>query len=322
MPHPRGASWGGNGTNFAVFSAHATKVEVCLFDSTGNRETARIELPEYTDQIFHGYLPDVGPGTFYGLARARPVRARCGTSLQSQQAAARPLCPRPCRRADVGPCRVRLPDGNRRRPDVRRTRQRALHAEMRVVDPTFDWRGEPGRRFVPWDHTIVYETHVKGYTKRHPTVPENLRGTYAGLGTRDVIDHLEIARRHRDRAAAGPHLRQRQPSAGQGADELLGLQHASASSPPIRATPPTCRIQPARIQGDGGALPRRRARGDPGRRLQPHRRRQRARPDPVVQGHRQRQLLPPAAGPEALLHQRHRHRQHAQPVSHPRVCRW
>ena len=66
MPHPRGATWDGKGTNFSLFSAHAVKVEVCLFDGRGERETARVELPEYTDQIFHGYLPDVGPGTFYG----------------------------------------------------------------------------------------------------------------------------------------------------------------------------------------------------------------------------------------------------------------
>src|SRR6202000_2043307 len=66
LADPLGATWDGEGTNFALFSAHATKVEVCLFDRTGAKETARIELPEYTDQVFHGYLPGVGPGTFYG----------------------------------------------------------------------------------------------------------------------------------------------------------------------------------------------------------------------------------------------------------------
>src|SRR6202167_1995906 len=66
LPHPRGATWDGKGTNFAVFSAHATKVEVCLFDEDGERELERIELPEYTNQIWHGYLPEVRPGTLYG----------------------------------------------------------------------------------------------------------------------------------------------------------------------------------------------------------------------------------------------------------------
>ena len=75
LPHPRGATWDGEGTNFALFSANATKVEVCLFDGSGQKETARIELPEYTDQIFHGYLPDVGPGNLLRLSRAWTLRA-------------------------------------------------------------------------------------------------------------------------------------------------------------------------------------------------------------------------------------------------------
>ena len=67
LPNPLGATWDGRGTNFALFSANATKVEVCLFDEAGDKEISRTELPEYTDQIFHGYLPDIGPGTFYGF---------------------------------------------------------------------------------------------------------------------------------------------------------------------------------------------------------------------------------------------------------------
>src|SRR5438270_1509213 len=67
LPHPRGATWDGKGVNFALFSAHATKVELCLFDSDGKRETARIELPEYRDEVWHGYVPDIGPGTIYGF---------------------------------------------------------------------------------------------------------------------------------------------------------------------------------------------------------------------------------------------------------------
>jgi isoamylase len=78
LPHPRGATWNGEGTNFALFSAHATKVEVCLFSSDGKTETDRIELPEYTNQIFHGYLPDIEPATFYGYRVHGPYEPEAG----------------------------------------------------------------------------------------------------------------------------------------------------------------------------------------------------------------------------------------------------
>ena len=131
MPHPRGATWDGNGTNFALFSANATKVEVCLFDSTGERETERIELPEYTDQIFHGYLPDVGPGTFYGYRVHGPYEPDAGHRFNPNK-----LLLDPYARAHAGalkwdPAVFGYQMETRRRPDLRRARQRALHAEMR-----------------------------------------------------------------------------------------------------------------------------------------------------------------------------------------------
>src|SRR3984893_18643118 len=78
LPYPLGAHWNGKGTNFALFSANATKVEICLFDEKGERELSRIEMPEYTDQVFHGYLPDVGPGTFYGYRFHGPYEPAAG----------------------------------------------------------------------------------------------------------------------------------------------------------------------------------------------------------------------------------------------------
>ena len=95
MPHPRGAHWDGKGTNFALFSANATKVEICLFDTDGKRETARIELPEYTDEVFHGYVPDVHPGMFYGYRVHGPYEPEAGHRFNHKQAAARPLRTRP-----------------------------------------------------------------------------------------------------------------------------------------------------------------------------------------------------------------------------------
>ena len=89
LPYPRGATWDGKGVNFALFSANATRVEACLFDSEG-KERERIELPEFRDEIWHGYVPDISPGTAYGF-RVRPVRARGRPPLQPQQAGARPV---------------------------------------------------------------------------------------------------------------------------------------------------------------------------------------------------------------------------------------
>jgi isoamylase len=89
---PLGSHWDGKGTNFALFSANATKVEVCLFDETGERELSRIELPEYTDQIFHGYLPDVGPGTFYGYRVHGPYQPEAGHRFNQRSASP---CPPP-----------------------------------------------------------------------------------------------------------------------------------------------------------------------------------------------------------------------------------
>ena len=81
LPSPLGVTWDGSGTNFALFSAHATRVELCLFDSSGKRETARIELPEYTDQIFHAHVPDVVPGTFYGYRVSGPYEPDAGQGV-------------------------------------------------------------------------------------------------------------------------------------------------------------------------------------------------------------------------------------------------
>ncbi len=191
LPNPRGASWDGSGTNFALFSAHATKVEVCLFDGTGARETARIELPEYTDQIFHGYLPDVGPGTFYGYRVHGPYEPDAGHRFNANK-----LVLDPYARAHAGALTwdpavfgYRIESNDDLTFDERDSGP--FMPKNVVVDPNFDWHGTARRQFVPWDHTIIYEIHVKGFTRRHPGVAENLRGTYAGLGTREVIDYVK-----------------------------------------------------------------------------------------------------------------------------------
>ena len=191
LPHPRGASWDGRGTNFSLFSAHATKVELCLFDSSGERETDRIELPEYTDQIFHGHLSEVGPGTFYGYRVHGPYEPEAGHRFNPNK-----LVLDPYARAHAGGLTwnpavfgYQMESSDDLTFDERDSAP--FTPKCVVVDPNFDWQGEPGRQFVPWEHTIIYETHVKGFTKLNPKVPEGLRGTYAGFGTKDVVSYIK-----------------------------------------------------------------------------------------------------------------------------------
>ena len=190
LPHPRGATWDGDGTNFALFSAHATKVEICLFSSDGKRETDRIELPEYTNQIFHGHLSDVGPATFYGYRVHGPYEPEAGHRFNPNK-----LVLDPYARAHAGELTwdpavfgYELESGDDLTFDERDSAP--FVPKCVVVDPNFDWQGEPGRQAVPWDHTIIYEAHVKGFTMLHPDVPQRLRGTYAGLASNEVIAHI------------------------------------------------------------------------------------------------------------------------------------
>jgi isoamylase len=191
LPNPLGATWDGRGTNFAVFSANATKVEVCIFDSTGDKEISRTELPEYTDQIFHGYLPEVGPGTLYGFRVHGPYEPDHGHRFNPNK-----LLLDPYARAHAGDLTwnpavfgYKMESGDDLTFDDRDSA--AFVPKCVVVDSAFDWVGDADRTLVPWDRTIVYETHVKGFTKRHPEVPEQLRGTYAGLGVKAVVDYIK-----------------------------------------------------------------------------------------------------------------------------------
>jgi glycogen operon protein len=192
-PFPRGAVWDGTGTNFSLFSASATKVEVCLFDAHGKREIHRIELPEYTDQIFHGYLPDVGPGTFYGYRVHGPYEPDAGHRFNPNKLL---LDPYALAHAHVGRLvwdpavfGYQMETGDDLTFDTRDSAP--FMPKCVVVDPNFDWHGEPPRHEAPWNCTVVYEAHVKGFTKLNPKVPEHLRGTYAGLGSKASVDYVK-----------------------------------------------------------------------------------------------------------------------------------
>jgi glycogen operon protein len=189
LPYPLGAHWSGKGTNFALFSANASKVEVCLFD--GEREISRTELPEYTDQVFHGYMPDVGPGTFYGYRVHGPYEPQNGHRFNPNK-----LLLDPYARAHAGSLTwnpavfgYKMESGDDLTFDARDSAP--FMPKCVVVDPDFDWTREADRQNVHWDETVIYETHVKGFTKKHPDIPENLRGTYAGFGADPAIAHLK-----------------------------------------------------------------------------------------------------------------------------------
>jgi isoamylase len=190
LPHPLGATWDGIGVNFALFSAHATRVELCLFDDDGQHEIERIELPEYTDEVWHGYLSDARPGTVYAYRVHGPYEPSAGHRFNPNK-----LLLDPYARALVGklqwdPAVFGFTVGDPAADRSFDTRDSApFMPKCRVVDPAFTWgRDRPPR--VPWDQTIIYETHVRGFTQLHPAVPPALRGSFGGLAKRAVVDYI------------------------------------------------------------------------------------------------------------------------------------
>jgi len=179
QPSPLGATVTGGGVNFALFSEHAEKVELCLFESPESAvETARMALPERTAYVWHGFLPDIQPGQVYGYRVHGPYDPARGHRFDSQKVLLDPYAKSIARefRWDAAV----LP----------RERDTAHCAPLaRVAEDHFDWHGDRPPR-TPWHETLVYELHVKGFTRQHPGVPENVRGTYAGLASAAAIDHL------------------------------------------------------------------------------------------------------------------------------------
>ncbi len=199
LSHPRGASWDGKGTNFALFSSHATNVEVCIFDDRGEQELHRIELPEYTNQIWHGYLPDVDPGTIYGYRVHGPYEPEQGHRFNPNKLLLDPYAVAHFGELQWNPAifGYQLESMDDLTFDERDSAP--FMPKCVVVDPNFDWTGAPDRDkrgtqrqlVVPFDDTIIYELHVRGFTKMHPAVPEKLRGTYAGLATKEVLEYIK-----------------------------------------------------------------------------------------------------------------------------------
>ena len=189
-PFPLGATWDGLGVNFALFSAHATRVELCLFDETGETELERIELPEYTDEVWHGYLPSARPGTVYGYRVHGPYEPDAGHRFNPNK-----LVIDPYARQLVGALRwgpelfaYQLDHADKDKSYDERD-SAPLMQKCRVIDPAFTW-GAARRPETPWERTIIYEMHVKGFTRLHPLVPEEDRGTFSGLANPAVPTYL------------------------------------------------------------------------------------------------------------------------------------
>jgi isoamylase len=190
-PFPLGATWDGLGVNFALFSAHATKVELCIFDSTGKIETDRIELPEFTDEIWHGYLRNAKPGTLYGYRVHGPYAPLEGHRFNPNK-----LLIDPYAKQLVGELtwRDEIFGYVLGSPDLDLSYDERDSApfvpKCRVIDSAFTW-GDKRHPQVPWSDTILYEIHPKGFTRLDPRIPSAMRGTFAGLAHERVIQYLQ-----------------------------------------------------------------------------------------------------------------------------------
>ncbi len=184
--YPLGATFDGGGTNFAVFSEVADKVELCLIDADG-AET-RVDLPETTGDVWHGYVPQVQPGQRYGFRVHGPFDPARGHLCNPAKLLLDPYATKIEGRADWN---TALYGHRQEDPDHPDTRDSGPYAPLSVVqNPYFDW-GHDRPPLTPWHETVIYELHVKGFTVRHPGVPERLRGTYAGLASPASIEHLK-----------------------------------------------------------------------------------------------------------------------------------
>src|SRR6202161_2080828 len=189
-PYPLGSNWDGEGVNFALYSEHAEKVELCLFDITGKRETLRVPLPEQTDMVWHGYLPEVRPGQLYGYRVFGPYAPEQGHRFNHHK-----LLLDPYGKQIQGS--IRWSDSHfgykvgskQENLSFHRRDNAAGMPKNRVIDSAFTWGTDAPPR-IPWHETVIYELHVKGFTMCHPDVPARLRGTYAGLATAPVIEDL------------------------------------------------------------------------------------------------------------------------------------
>jgi isoamylase len=196
--YPLGATWDGSGTNFALFSENATSVDLCLFDGRDDQPLTVVPVAEKTDQVWHVYVPDVGPGQRYGYRVHGPYDPANGLRFNGAKLLLDPYAKAIDGTVKWSDAIFGYPIGG---PDADlacdpRDSAAGMPKSV-VVDPAFDWGEDvatsPGERMGrrPWDGGVIYEAHVKGMTARHPEVPPELRGTYAGLASPPILDYLQ-----------------------------------------------------------------------------------------------------------------------------------
>jgi isoamylase len=189
--YPLGATWDGAGTNFSIFSENANSVELCLFNSEGDDAAERIVLPEVTAHVWHGYLPRIEPGQLYGYRVNGPFEPERGLRFNPNK-----LLIDPYAKAVHGTVNWEAPvfayEVGNEAGDLSLEESDSAWGMPKcvVTSPWFDWEGD-GRPKTPWHETVIYELHVKGFTRLNRLVPEELRGTYAGLSTQPVISYLK-----------------------------------------------------------------------------------------------------------------------------------
>jgi len=189
-PYPLGATWDGMGTNFAVFSANAERMDLCLFDPSGKRQIAVYSLPERTDEVWHGYLPNAQVGLLYGYRAYGPYEPQRGYRFNPQK-----LLLDPYARRIAG--ELRWSDAlfahrvNSPRADLSFDRRDSAPGMVKgvVTDESFNWADDRAPN-VPWSDTVIYEAHVRGLTMLCEDIQPNERGTFAALGDPKIIDHL------------------------------------------------------------------------------------------------------------------------------------
>ncbi|MGA7290382.1 MAG: glycogen debranching protein GlgX [Terriglobales bacterium] len=189
-PYPLGSTWDGEGVNFALYSEHAEKVELCLFDGPGKREMLRVTLPEQTDMVWHGYLPEARPGQVYGYRVYGPYAPEQGHRFNHHKLLLDPYGKQIQGAIHWSDAHFGYRVGNKQEDlSFDRRDDASGMPKNRVIDSAFTWGTDrpPG---IPWHETLIYELHVKGFTMCHPEVPAHLRGTYAGLATAPVIEHF------------------------------------------------------------------------------------------------------------------------------------
>ena len=192
VPYPLGATWDGAGVNFAIFSEHATKVELCLFDSADDPvESSRLLLPEQTDMVWHGYLPWVLPGQVYGYRVHGPYEPVAGHRFNAHKIVLDPYAKAIARTVSWAPAMYGYRQNGEDADLTMDDRDNASFAPLAaVVDSAFTWGNDraPG---TPWHRTVIYEVHVKGFSELRTDLPEKFRGTYTGLASEPMIRYLQ-----------------------------------------------------------------------------------------------------------------------------------